>query len=1431
MLWQSRLWMRSLLAGLLLCLLLILPAAAQPAPPTGEPNDSFGAANPIDANGVLQGAIFPRGDADWYAFAVDHQGELQVQITGVASNLDIVFRVWNANKDLVNDWISPMNQGGDTTGVIDLGEAGRYYLEVRDGSDSAEAEPPYTLATTFTPTADAAEPNNDAGLATPLALDQPRQGAILPRGDADWYALEVDQHGELQVTIDQTPANLDMVFRVWNNNLDLLKDWQAPLNEGGDTLGRIDLPGAGRYYLEVRDGGDSARSVEPYTITAIFAPSADLFEPNNNFGAAAPLKVGETISATILPNGDNDWFVISAPHHGELQFKVSAVAADLAVFVRVWDANGDLLRDWFRPLNLGGDTAGTVDLPAPGSYYLQIAGDSGQRSIQPFNLRVDFTPATDGLEPNFNFGHAALIGLERTVQANILPAGDVDWFAFDLTQAGEIKARITNVAPEMAVYFRVWNANKDLVFDWFRPLAKGGNTEGVFDLVKPGRYFLEVAADSGQRSIQPYTLELGYTLSDDAFESNDSFATAADVGLDATVVGTILPANDADWYRFAAPAAGDLYVLVTHAAPELKISFRLWDANESLAADWTESPEPGADASAAISVTQPMTYVLEVRASDSGARSVQPYWLYLSMAPIDPASVPPSGAVTGPATMEGAGAEPVPPDQTKIITAPATTGKVTILTSGQIGPMGGELFVTDKPGWDGARLIVPPGALDELTTIDIGVTADPPENGPFGMAPDGSYWVLAPAGLQFNQPVTVTLPVPTGGAAPAMFVGHWNGKTWLDLGGSMSNGLITAVTASFSQFGVFCGGLEQYARVNMENASSSPYIELRYLTGPSPDPENLNSFIQGCPQPHAIVTKWELNQGEMANMLLAPGVYAFTVSYPQPQPGVANNMFVTIPPGGGEQTIRIADDGATSDNPATKIVFPGRNLAAGSNVRPIIGCTAEVPAGVALANGDPATPALPSRIVLVGDMKLEQFPPKGPGMKFVAAATDPEGSQLQPYWTVSGGLSSLPNAGAPVASGAPVGGQFTLQPTVAGDYTVFLTVYDNLGLFDECRWVVNVTPNNVPEIKVFSGRTVVEFGRLDETRSVGVGPITPAATAMRPGAAIPLVVPSRMSAGSPTVVWDGLTLCPTAVAGPFPALPEDINAVVTTPAPVDAMLPAAGADVTNRWAYPGRTCVWALTADADGDVLATNWEFPGPIYGSGTFYAAVTVPAGFDADAPQGITLGELIQTTERLNAYNRWVSALFALAGAPPAIVWEAWDDPCPPGSGDVANPCPSNISAGGVENIVAQTTDSYSLPPRTGYAPIAVLPEGEAGAAGDCDGVFFIASLTPNPSDPGPGQDVEVTARVSPLIEGCVLAMSIAGTDNYANWANIATNKSGEAAFFIPGGADGVVDVVTAAFCSPMGDPDLLGEESECTTASGKPGKWVQMEVTYSF
>ncbi len=690
---------RVLIVGLLLLLCAGSPAFAAPSlqssSPPGEPNDTFGTAAPITVNTSFGGAILPRGDADWYSFTVDHQGELATKITGVAPNLDMVYRVWNANRDVISDWFAPLNKGGDTSGIVDLPEAGRYYLEVHDGSDDEEAEQAYTVTTAFTPTPDQAEPNDNIGSATVLSFDQPVQASILPRGDADWYAVAVDQHGELKVAITPMPANLDVVFRVWNANRDVITDWFAPLKEGGTAEGVIDLPAPDRYYLEVRDGADDARSVEPYTIQASFTPSADLYEPNGSFGAAAPMEVGAAISATILPVGDADWFAFTVPHHGELTLKVNNVAPDLAVFVRLWNANRDVISDWFRPLNEGGDTEGIFDLPAPGRYYLEVGGDSGQRSIQPFNLRLDFIAAVDNFEPNNDFGHASPLAVDRSAQANLLPAGDADWFAFDVPKAGELNLRVTNVAPELAVFFRVWNANRDVITDWFRPLNQGGNTEGVFDIVTPGRYFLEVGADSGQRSIQPYSLQLGYTASADVYEPNDAFETAALVNLDQTIVGNILPAGDVDWFQFVAPA-GDLHALVTNVAPDLGIAFRVWDANRNVLADWTSSPEPGQDATVAISLTEPLTYFVELAATDGAARSAQPYLLYLSMQPIDPASVQLPGA--GPAAEEPTAPPLVSPNENKTITVPVTTGKVTILTSGQVGPLGAQLFVSGKPG-------------------------------------------------------------------------------------------------------------------------------------------------------------------------------------------------------------------------------------------------------------------------------------------------------------------------------------------------------------------------------------------------------------------------------------------------------------------------------------------------------------------------------------------------------------------------------------------------------------------------------------------------------------------------------------------------------------------------------------------------------------
>lgn len=81
---------------------------------------------------------------------------------------------------------------------------------------------------------------------------------------------------------------------------------------------------------------------------------------------------------------------------------------------------------------------------------------------------------------------------------------------------------------------------------------------------------------------------------------------------------------------------------------------------------------------------------------------------------------------------------------------------------------------------------------------------------------------------------------------------------------------------------------------------------------------------------------------------------------------------------------------------------------------------------------------------------------------------------------------------------------------------------------------------------------------------------------------------------------------------------------------------------------------------------------------------------------------------------------------------------------------------------------------------------------AATSCSEVQFVTA-TPYPMDPGPGQGVTVTASLVPFVEACDISFSIVGTDGYSNSATTPSDALGQASFYIPGGEEGIVDIVT--------------------------------------
>ena len=594
------------------------------------------------------------------------------------------------------------------------------------------------------------------------------------------------------------PEQLALNARVWDSNRDTVTGWFSPLAKGGNTDALVDLATPGRYYVEIAGSESGQRSVEPYTLLATFTPSVDAFEPNNNFGAAAPLLLGEPVDITLLPGGDNDWFAFEVDHHGELQFSASDVPEELAISLRLWNADRDAISGWFAPLAKGGNTEAIFDLPGPGRYVLQVAGgDSSQRSVEPFVLSTNFTPATDPFEWNGRFGDATPLELNYSVPLNILPAGDADWFQIDAPHHGELLLQAAQVPQSMAVRMRVWDAEKNTITGWFSPLAAGGNTSALVDLPAPGRYYVEVAGgDGSQRDITAFLFTTRYTTAADQGEPNNDFDTATPVILDDTIPANILPAGDRDWCEFEVTEPGDLHILVTNAAPELAVSFRLWNAERNTISDWFRPLSQGGDVEAVQPIAEPGMYYIEVADNDSSARSVQPYLLRFSMEPIDPSVMTLPEDEEAAVTVESAVTSAYAPGSELVVEEDALQGvRVTVPANALPPGPDVELELGPVSGFDGLN-------VDSLLDIEQRLVELPGN-----LVAIGPMVSLAASGVVLDAPVQVEIPIDPELAPDAL--GRWvvwssdGGATWspapeADVLVDRENNLVTVFVHQFA---------------------------------------------------------------------------------------------------------------------------------------------------------------------------------------------------------------------------------------------------------------------------------------------------------------------------------------------------------------------------------------------------------------------------------------------------------------------------------------------------------------------------------------------------------------------------------------------------------------------------------------------------------
>ncbi len=116
--------------------------------------------------------------------------------------------------------------------------------------------------------------------------------------------------------------------------------------------------------------------------------------------------------------------------------------------------------------------------------------------------------------------------------------------------------------------------------------------------------------------------------------------------------------------------------------------------------------------------------------------------------------------------------------------------------------------------------------------------------------------------------------------------------------------------------------------------------------------------------------------------------------------------------------------------------------------------------------------------------------------------------------------------------------------------------------------------------------------------------------------------------------------------------------------------------------------------------------------------------------------------------------------------------------------------LPAGGINKTIE--IDAVKLEDAEWGGSTEVCLYEEPMTASSCVEVQFVSG-SPSPSDPGPGEGVTVTATLIPTVADCSISFSIVGTDGYSNSATNNSDAGGQATFYIPGGAAGVVDNVT--------------------------------------
>ncbi len=184
----------------------------------------------------------------------------------------------------------------------------------------------------------------------------------------------------------------------------------------------------------------------------------------------------------------------------------------------------------------------------------------------------------DPNEPNGELGNATGINIGEAFGGYINPAGDVDFYKFNIDSPGILEVKLTSVPDEMKTKIDFYGKN----FNWITRAEASNPGDLVtlpLDITNPGWYYLGISDLMGKSHDAGYSSAVDFEPVVDSNEPNSEIGDATEINFGEAAKGYIFTKGDVDFYKFYVNSSGILDVLLDSAPDDMKTRIDFYAKN------------------------------------------------------------------------------------------------------------------------------------------------------------------------------------------------------------------------------------------------------------------------------------------------------------------------------------------------------------------------------------------------------------------------------------------------------------------------------------------------------------------------------------------------------------------------------------------------------------------------------------------------------------------------------------------------------------------------------------------------------------------------------------------------------------------------------------------------------------------------------------